>query len=190
MTASATRSAIFSSNSSSNRNLMGLPRDTTDRLVNWKENRACCDGLRLRGLDRDYVREKRSAPYWWAAPTPFAEGVTESPLTPAAREPNLSEGNKMAIIDLVAAKAHLNILFDDDDTLIEGKIEAAQAHLESLLGFAIEEEFEVAPGDLKQATLALVAHFYENREATGENLFEAPHSVWDVVRERRSYAWE
>jgi uncharacterized phage protein (predicted DNA packaging) len=96
----------------------------------------------------------------------------------------------MAIIDLVTAKAHLNILFDDDDTLIEGKIEAAQAHLESLLGFAIEEEFETVPADLKQAVLALIGHFYENREATGENLFEAPHSVWDTVRERRSYAWE
>ncbi|MBX5223788.1 phage gp6-like head-tail connector protein [Rhizobium sp. NLR8a] len=96
----------------------------------------------------------------------------------------------MAIIDLVAAKAHLNITFDDDDTLIEDKIEAAEAYLESLLGFAIEDEFEVVPGDLKQAVLVLVGHFYENREATGANLFEVPHSVWDVVRERRSYAFE
>lgn len=96
----------------------------------------------------------------------------------------------MAIIDLVAAKAHLNILFDDDDALIEGKIEAAQAHLESLLGFAIETEFPTVPDDMKQAVLALVGHWYENREATGENIFEAPFSVWDVVRERRSYDWE
>ncbi|MBX4894914.1 head-tail connector protein [Rhizobium bangladeshense] len=96
----------------------------------------------------------------------------------------------MAIIDLVAAKAHMNILFEDDNQLISDKIEAAQAHLESLLGFQIEEEFETVPADLKQAALALVAHFYENREATGVNLFEVPLSVWDVVRERRSYAFE
>ncbi|TAW88379.1 phage gp6-like head-tail connector protein [Rhizobium ruizarguesonis] len=96
----------------------------------------------------------------------------------------------MAIIDLVAAKAHLNITFNDDDNLIEGKIEAAQAHLESLLGYEIETEFPTVPDDLKQAVLGLVGHWYENREATGENLFEAPFSVWDVVRERRSYAWE
>ncbi|MGO7541858.1 head-tail connector protein [Rhizobium ruizarguesonis] len=96
----------------------------------------------------------------------------------------------MAIVDLVAAKAHMNVTFSDDDNLIEGKIEAAQAHIESLLGFAIEEEFETVPADLKQAVLALVAHFYENREATGVNLFEVPMSVWDVVRQRRSYAFE
>ncbi|MGZ2404843.1 head-tail connector protein [Rhizobium ruizarguesonis] len=96
----------------------------------------------------------------------------------------------MAIIDLVAAKAHLNITFNDDDNLIEGKIEAAQAHLESLLGYEIEAEFPTVPDDLKEAVLGLVGHWYENREATGENLFEAPFSVWAIVRERRSYAWE
>lgn len=96
----------------------------------------------------------------------------------------------MAIIDLIAAKAHMNILFGDDDQLISDKIEAAQAHLESLLGYEIETEFPTVPDDLKQAVLGLVGHWYENREATGENLFEAPFSVWDVVRERRSYSFE
>lgn len=96
----------------------------------------------------------------------------------------------MAIIDLVAAKAHMNITFEDDNQLISDKIEAAQAHLETLLGFVIEEKYETPPADLKQAVLALVAHFYENREATGVNLFEVPMSVWDVIRERRSYAFE
>ncbi|MGO8202833.1 head-tail connector protein [Rhizobium ruizarguesonis] len=100
------------------------------------------------------------------------------------------EFHHMAIVDLGAVKAHLRILYDDDDTLIGDKIEAAQAHLESLLGYEIETEFPTVPDDLKQAVLALVGHWYENREATGENLFEAPFSVWDVVRERRSYAWE
>lgn len=96
----------------------------------------------------------------------------------------------MAIVDVAAAKAHLNLLHDDDDTLLDDKVKAAQAHLESLLGYTIETEFPIAPADLKEAVLALVGHWYENREATGSNLFEAPLSVWDIVRERRSYAWE
>lgn len=96
----------------------------------------------------------------------------------------------MAIVTLADAREQLRVLHNDDDTLIEAKIEAAQTHLESLLGFAIEEEYDAPPSDLKQAVLALVGHWYENREATGENLFEAPMGVWDVVRERRGYAWE
>lgn len=96
----------------------------------------------------------------------------------------------MAIIDLVAAKAHLNVMHDDDDVLIQGKIDAATAHLERLLGYVVEDEFETVPDDLKQAVLALVGHWYENREATGEHIFEAPLSLWDIVRERRFYAWE
>lgn len=96
----------------------------------------------------------------------------------------------MAIVDLVAAKAHLNIMHDDDDVLIQAKIDAASAHLEGLLGYAVEDKFETVPDDLKQAVLALVGHWHQNREATGEHIFEAPLSFWDVVRERRTYAWE
>ncbi|MFD1744056.1 head-tail connector protein [Rhizobium helianthi] len=96
----------------------------------------------------------------------------------------------MAIVSLADVKEHLRLLHDDDDALIEDQIPAAVAHLETLLGYVIEEEFTTVPDDLKQAVRALVAHWYENREATGENLFEAPFGVWEIVRERRSYAWE
>lgn len=96
----------------------------------------------------------------------------------------------MAIVTLADAKAHLRILHNDDDALVSSKILAAMAHLESLLGFEIEVEYTTVPDDFKQAVLALVGHWYENREATGEHIFEAPLSVWDIVRERRSYAWE
>lgn len=93
-------------------------------------------------------------------------------------------------ITVAEAKEHLRVLDDADDAFIIAKIEAAIAHLERLLGFTIEEEYEVPPADIKQAVLALMAHWYENREATGENVFEVPMGVWDVVRERRTYAWE
>ncbi|MBP2445946.1 head-tail connector protein [Rhizobium leguminosarum] len=106
----------------------------------------------------------------------------------------------MAIVTLAEAKAHLRIDFNEDDSLIEGKIDAAQAHLETLLGFKLDDvkfpdtddaDFpDTVPADLHQAVLLLLGHWYENREATGSNLFEVPMSVWDVVRERRSYAFE
>lgn len=88
------------------------------------------------------------------------------------------------------ARDQLRVLHEEDDEFIAAKLEAAIAHLEQLLGFSIEEEYDAPPADIKHAILALMAHYYENREATGENVFEVPMGVWDVVRERRAYAWE
>jgi ethanolamine utilization microcompartment shell protein EutL len=88
------------------------------------------------------------------------------------------------------AREHLRILTNEDDAYISARIDSAVAHLEQNLGFVIEDEFDVVPADIKQAVLALMAHWYENREATGQNIFEVPMGVWDVVRERRKYAWE
>ncbi|AVA21188.1 head-tail connector protein [Rhizobium sp. NXC24] len=97
----------------------------------------------------------------------------------------------MAIVTLDDIKEHMRIDFDDDNELIDGKIDAAQAHLESLLGYAIADQFQTPPDDLKEAVRQLVASWYETREATvTTGLMDTPLSVWDVVRERRSYAFE
>jgi len=98
----------------------------------------------------------------------------------------------MAIITIADAKSHLNIMHDDDDVLIESKIAAAQAHLEQLLGYPIEDEFETLPEDLKEAVRHLVGAWFESREATtaGMSIVETPFSVWAVVNERRSYSFE
>lgn len=98
----------------------------------------------------------------------------------------------MAIATLEQVKDHLRLLHDDDDALIEAKIDASQAHLEALLGYVIEDEFETVPPDLVEAVMQLVGHWYENREASvvAVTIVETPMSVWDVVRERRSYAFE
>jgi hypothetical protein len=96
------------------------------------------------------------------------------------------------IIELADMKAHLGITTDDDDDLITGKIEAAESHLASLLGFDIETEYGTGiPADVLEATRQLAAHFYENREATvvGISASELPLGVWDVVANRRSYSW-
>ncbi|MEQ1406153.1 head-tail connector protein [Neorhizobium sp. Rsf11] len=98
----------------------------------------------------------------------------------------------MAIVDLDDMKEHLRVLYDDDDALITSKIDAAQAHLESLLGYTIETEFTTVPSDVIEAVMLLVGHWYENREASvvAATIVDTPLSVWDIVRERRSYAFE
>lgn len=98
----------------------------------------------------------------------------------------------MAIVTLGDMKAHLGVTDDADDTLIEGKISAAQAWLEGFLGFSIEEQFEEPPTDLIEAVKQQAAHFFENREAVtaGVSLSATLSSVEDVIRNRRSYSFE
>lgn len=99
----------------------------------------------------------------------------------------------MAIVTLDDMKAHLGVTDDADDSLIEGKISAAQSFLESWLGYEIEEEFASAvPADLVEAVKQQAAHFFENREAVtaGVTLQATLASVEEVIRNRRSYRFE
>lgn len=102
------------------------------------------------------------------------------------------------IVDLAIVKAQLNITFSTDDALLEHKIAAAQAHIETLLGFKIEERFPpteaeppvaTVPADLKEAVCLLAAHWYVNREATliGVTAEELPFGVWAIINEYRAY---
>lgn len=80
-----------------------------------------------------------------------------------------------------------------DDELLERKIEAAQAHIERLLGYKLDAEFpnDSTPADLKEAIRLLTAHWYENREASlvGVNAQEIPYGVRDIVREYRNWSF-
>lgn len=84
----------------------------------------------------------------------------------------------MSIISIEEAKAHMNIVGDDDNTLITAKIEAAEAWIGRWLATPLADMGEV-PADLKEAVLMLTAHFYENREATlvGISADEVPFGV-------------
>lgn len=96
----------------------------------------------------------------------------------------------MAIVSLSVMKQELGILSDDDDALISSKIDAAQAHLEALLGFSIEEKYpSTVPADLIGAVKMLAAGWYENRESAlvGVTSSEVPHGVWEIVANRRNY---
>lgn len=100
------------------------------------------------------------------------------------------------IITLDEAKAQLAQTLDLDDDLIEAKIEAAQGHIENLLGYEIEDTYggtdqDPIPPALKEAVAMLTAHLYENREATlvGINAQTLPFGVDAIVTEYRLWSW-
>lgn len=72
------------------------------------------------------------------------------------------------IVTVADVKAHLNVTFATDDGLIEGKIKAAQAFVEDLIGFSIADEYESGevPEPLKEAVRQYAGHLYEHREPT------------------------
>lgn len=96
----------------------------------------------------------------------------------------------MSIISVEDAKAHMNIVGDDDNTLIGNKIGAAEAFIDRWLAEPMADMDEV-PADLKQAVLMLTAHFYENREATlvGISADEVPFGAWDIINQHREWAF-
>ncbi|QFY60365.1 phage gp6-like head-tail connector protein [Rhizobium grahamii] len=99
----------------------------------------------------------------------------------------------MAVVTLDEMKAHLGVTDDADNTLIEGKIAAAQAWIEQYLGYEIETEFpDEVPADLVDAVKQQAAHAFENRESTvvGVTIQAAPNGVEDVIRNRRNYSWQ
>lgn len=103
----------------------------------------------------------------------------------------------MAISDIGALKEQLSFTADlgaTDDVLLQRKLDAAQNHIERLLGFKIEVTFggaaqEPVPPALVEAVLMLAASWYENREAVGEAGREMPFGVAELVREYRNWSF-
>lgn len=99
----------------------------------------------------------------------------------------------MTILSVIDLKEHLNITEGTDDTLIASKIGAAEAWITQFIGVALDdaETFpDGTPEPIKEAIRQLVAHLYENREATlvgisitdvSPGLFDlmAPYRVWE-----------
>lgn len=98
----------------------------------------------------------------------------------------------MTILSVIDLKEHLNIIDADDDSVIAAKIGAAEAWIAQFIGVALDdaETFpDGTPEPIKEAIRQLVAHLYENREATlvglsitdvSPGLFDlmAPYRVW------------
>lgn len=94
----------------------------------------------------------------------------------------------MSIVSLSLAKAHMNIVGNDDDELIGVYIGAAVAYLSNYIGRPLAD-LDPFPDDLKLAVLKLVAFHYEQREAVGFGVTMqlAPYGVTaiaDSYRER------
>lgn len=102
----------------------------------------------------------------------------------------------MPIVTLQDAKEQLGLTPDQDDDrwLIQLKIDAAQNHIERLLGFRIEERFDdealrPVPPALKEAVLQLVAWWFENREAATDMGRELPFGLRDIITEYRGWTF-
>lgn len=70
------------------------------------------------------------------------------------------------MIDLSDIKRHLNVDFDEDDSLIESMIEAVEASVEKSIGAPLSDyvkDGELEP-DLKHVIRIMVAKLYEYRE--------------------------
>lgn len=70
------------------------------------------------------------------------------------------------IVDLDTAKEHLRIESDDEDSLIEKYIFAAELWIKNYIDQDIpgaDESPNTIPDDLKLAALVLIADFYTNR---------------------------
>lgn len=75
----------------------------------------------------------------------------------------------MSILSVADVKAHANITISEDDTLLEGKIAAAEAWIGKFIGTPLDDATtfpDGTPEPLKEAVRQLVAHLYENREAS------------------------
>ncbi|MBE7183439.1 MAG: phage gp6-like head-tail connector protein [Methylobacterium mesophilicum] len=89
----------------------------------------------------------------------------------------------MSIVSLGALKAQLQIDFDDFDTLLQSKLDAAEAWAENFMGCSIYDFGSPLPADIQEAVLQLAAHWYVNREATlvGLNAAMMPFGVISLL---------
>ena len=81
-----------------------------------------------------------------------------------------------------------------DDAKLTRFLAAATAHVERLLGFALDDTAALpdgTPADLELAVLQLAADWFENREASlvGVTAMPIPFGVREIVNEYRTYTF-
>jgi hypothetical protein len=93
------------------------------------------------------------------------------------------------MIELEAAKAHLNVTIDADDALIGDKLAAAKAFVGAYT--ASDPDSDTAPAPVREAVLQLTAHLYENREASlvGITAQHLPFGFRDLLANYRAFAF-
>lgn len=87
-------------------------------------------------------------------------------------------------VDLAGIKAHLRVDHEDEDTLIQGYLSAALAHVVRYLRRDLDAEFPSGwPFEAEQAVRMLTCHWYEHREPTtdGGVVSGMPPAVKDLL---------
>ncbi len=102
----------------------------------------------------------------------------------------------MTVVSVADVKAHMNVTVADDDALIGDKIAAAEAWIGTFIGSPLDDATafpDGAPEPLKEAVRQLVAHLYENREATlvGNTLtsMDVSPGLFDLIGPYREYVF-
>ena len=103
----------------------------------------------------------------------------------------------MAIVQLGDLKEQLSFtddIGDADDAMLQRKLDAAQNHVERLLGYVIEDTFggvdqDPIPPALVEAVSQLAAWWYDQREAAGDAAREVPFGVREIVTEYREFTF-
>jgi hypothetical protein len=82
------------------------------------------------------------------------------------------------------------------EVMLDQKVQAAQGHIERLLGFKIEDHFggedqDPVPEPLREAVLQLAAWWFEQREAgiIGHSVATPPHGLAELVAEYREWTF-
>jgi len=92
----------------------------------------------------------------------------------------------------------LTLSQDDDDDLIAGKIDAAENHVDRLLGYSMRTRYPAPEGQhaatnvppaLLEAVLQLATWWFENREAATDLSRELPFGVREIVNEYREWTF-
>lgn len=90
-------------------------------------------------------------------------------------------------------RAHAGLTLDAPEAdllLIHQKADAAQNHIERLLGYRIAEVFGAeVPDALKEAVLQLASWWFENREASADRERFLPFGVGEIVNEYREWSF-
>lgn len=108
-----------------------------------------------------------------------------------------------SFIPLAEMKEQLGLTADqgDDDALIQRKIDAAENHIDRLLGYSMRTRWpssadtthssggENVPASLQQAVAQLAAWWFENREATTDMSRTLPFGVSEIVNEYRDWSF-
>lgn len=88
------------------------------------------------------------------------------------------------VVTVAEAKLHLRVTQSSEDTLIQGYIYAAQAHIRNLLNRRIPGEDYSTPNvpyPIKQAAYLLVGDMYANREGQTETEIKENPAVMNLL---------